>query len=276
MGSDKLIVNVALTGCVHYQHQNPALPVTPEEVGADVRRCHDAGATMFHVHARSRNGNPLWGTHNYTELVRAANEAAPGAVVVASCSGRHFKTLRERAAPLISRPKPDMASLTMGSFNFRDDASINPPQVVWLLLDEMTQKGIRPECEVFDLGHTYQIREMVEGGVLELPVYVNLFLGGPLPAEIGLLSLLVTILPEGTVWAGAGLGRAQWLANRWAISLGGHVRVGLEDSLWMDEGVPATNALMVERAVKTARAVGREPATVKETRRILGLKGESR
>lgn len=265
---DPLIVNVALTGCVH-PAGTPNLPVTPEEVGEDARRCADAGATMFHVHARDRRGNPTWRGGVYHWYVRAVREAVPGAVVVASCSGRHFRSLSERAASLGARP--DMASLTVGSFNFRDGASVNEPTMMWALLDRMNEKGIRPEVEIFDLGHVYELRRLMEAGHISTPVYANLFLGACLPGEITMLGLLVNTLPEGVAWAGAGLGRHQWNANRWAATLGGHARVGLEDALWIDKGERATNAGQVERIVALGRSIGREPATVEETRRILGL-----
>lgn len=263
-----MIINVALTGCVHAQADNPNLPITPEEVAADVRQCYDAGATMFHVHARNGHGNPCWGAGNYQPFVDAVRHGAPGAVVVASCSGRHFKTFMERSGTI--HTGPDMASLTMGSFNTMHGANVNEPSMIEALAKEMQEHGVVPELECFDIGHVAYIHRLISTRALEPPYYVNLFLGnlGSIPATQEFLGMMIDMLPDDSRWAGAGLGRFQFITTKWAISLGGDVRVGLEDSLWMDEAKTdlASNVRMVERAVEVGRILDRE---VEDAREVL-------
>jgi len=259
---DGLIINVALTGCVH-PASTPGLPTAPEEVADDAKRCWDAGASMFHVHARDAWGNPTYGEAAYRRYVDAVREAVPHAVVVASCSGRHFRSFGERAGAI--RAEPDMASLTVGSYNFGRSASVNEPSMIKKLASAMQAHGVVPEIECFEIGHVRQALRLADGGLLKPPFWFNLFLG-VLPPEKRYLEIMAEMLPEGALWAGAGLGRCQWDANRWAIEAGGHVRVGLEDSLWLEKGVRATNAAQVERAVEYGRALGREPCQAWEAR----------
>jgi len=258
---DGLIVNVALTGCVHDEG-----PLTPGAVALDAKRCWDAGASMFHLHARDWSGKPTWGENRYREYVEACRDLVPDAVLVVSCSGRQGWGLEERAGAI--RSGADMASLTTGSFNFRDAASVNPPDVIKGLAERMKKWGVKPEIECFDLGHVFNALKLIEEGLVD-PAWFNLFLGNELPAEREYLHLMASRVPS--PWAGAGIGKAQWDANRWAIEAGGHVRVGLEDSLWMSKGDRATNPRMVERAVAYGLCLGREPVNA---RRVLFGQGD--
>lgn len=251
---DGLIINVALTGCVHNKADNLALPITPEDVAADARRCADLGASMFHLHARDEAGNPACGREVYKQYVNAVREAVPGAVIVVSCSGRHFHSFSERSASIGSGA--DMASLTMGSVDFRDSTSENGTSMVNALLREMNKYGVGPECEVFDLGHYFRL----QGLELKRP-YVNIILGVHLPPT---LEMLLLLKQSGPLVGATAIGKDAWQVQRWAIGLGCHVRVGLEDSLWMDKGDPATNARLVERAVSFGRSLGREPISARE------------
>jgi len=268
--SDNLIVNVALTGCVATKGDNPVLPITPEEVAADARRCADEGAQVFHVHARDNHGNPVWGKGIYQTYIQAVREAVPGAIVCASLSGRHFSHFEQRSAAL--QADPDLASVTLGSVDFQDGkTSINGRGMVDGLLKLMEHWKVKPEFEVFDLGHCFRLQELARDGHLLKPVYANIILGVLVPAEIGLLGLLIQMLPSEHVWAGAGVGRDQWKVNKWSIVTGGHVRAGLEDNLWMHKGQRASNLSLVRRVVRYARFQGREPATLDQAREMLGL-----
>lgn len=263
---DKLIINVALTGCIHHKGDNPALPITPQEVAEDARRCADAGASMFHVHARNGHGNPCWGKGHYQTYVDAVRGAVPDCVIVASCSGRHFHSFFERSGAI--HAKPDMATLTLGSYNVYEGANVNEPSMIEALAKEMQKHGVIPEMECFELGHVAYARRLIEKGLVSYPWYFNLFLGAPwaIPSKKEYLVAMIDLLPERAVWAGAGIGRHQFEVNKWAIALGGHVRVGLEDSLWMDtkHNDPATNVRQVERMVKYGRVMGREPGNARE------------
>ena len=263
---DKLIVSVALTGLIARKGDNPALPVSPEEIAADVRRCLDAGASIFHIHARDTNGNATWHPGVYARIA----ELCPDAVLCASTSGRIFREFSERSAVLDVRGYR-MASLTMGSLNFPDGASVSEPATIRALASKMKRAGIVPELECFEIGHVHYTRRLIADGILKPPYFFNLFTGNPCGIEpgVGWLIAMVRELPPGVLWAGAGIGRHQFRANLWAMALGGHVRTGLEDNLLMLPGDLATNARLVERIVETGRLMGREPMNTEEVRLLL-------
>ncbi len=273
----QLLINLALTGMVPTKADNAAVPITPAEIADDCRRCHDAGAVLFHLHARDDDGTPTWRPDVYRDIIARVRTACPDAILCVSTSGRVFKTFEQRAAvlELDGDEKPDMASLTLGSLNFPKQASINDPAMIRALAERMTERGIVPELEVFDLGMADYAKFLIGRGVLRPPHYANLLLGslGTLAATPFNLVAASMALPAGTTWAAAGIGRFQFAMNSLAVAMGGHVRVGLEDALWMDaeKTTPATNVALVERIATLARAAGREPCTPAEARALIGL-----
>ena len=208
---------------------------------------------------------------------RQGPERCPDVVVCVSTSGRLWSELEKRAEvlELEGDVKPEMASLTLGSLNFPGQASVNEPSMIRGLAERMYERGVKPELEVFDFGMVDFGKYLLERGVLRSPSYFNLLLGslGTLSASPLHLSLLAQALPAESTWAAAGIGRFQFGVNTLAIASGGHVRVGLEDNLWLDAGreQPASNAGMVERLVTLARACGREVATPEQARAMIGL-----
>ena len=170
-----------------------------------------------------------------------------------------------------------MASLTLGSLNFPKQASVNAPSTIRGLAERMRERGIVPEWEVFDFGMLDYAAYLRGHGLLGDPVYVNLLLGslGTRAATPFNLALMVERLPAGATWAATGIGRFQLAMNRLAIAMGGHVRVGLEDNIWFDDERTelATNARLVERLVRIARAMGREPASPDQVRGRLQMPG---
>jgi uncharacterized protein (DUF849 family) len=275
---EKLIINAALTGMVPTKADNPHVPLSPAEIAGDARRCVAAGASIVHLHARDESGQATWRPDVYGEVLQRVREACPEVVLCVSTSGRVFRSFEERSAVLdIERPKPEMASLTLGSMNFAKQESVNPPAMIRALATKMQERNIVPELEVFELGMAEYSHYLVKSGILRAPFYANILLGnlGTLGATQTNLELAAKALPAGTVWAGAGIGRFQLEVNTMAIRMGGHVRVGLEDNLWFDEGrtVPATNPQLIERIVRLAREAGRTPASGPEARAIIGLPG---
>ncbi|HWQ24352.1 MAG TPA: 3-keto-5-aminohexanoate cleavage protein [Gaiellaceae bacterium] len=272
-----LIVNAALTGMVPTKEDNPNVPVTPEEIAEDAARCRRAGAAIVHLHARDEHGRPTWRADVYAEIVRRVRERCPDVVVCVSTSGRLWNEFEKRAEvlDLDGELKPEMASLTLGSLNFPRQASVNDPDMIRRLAERMHERGIVPELEVFDLGMVDYATYLLERGVLHPPLYFNLLLGslGTVSATPFNLALLARALPPGATWAGAGIGRFQLLVNSLAVASGGHVRVGLEDNLWLDPGKrqPASNLALVERLVALARLLGREVATPAQARQLIGL-----
>ena len=276
-----LIINAALTGMIPTKADNPAVPVTPDEIAEDARRCVEAGAAIVHLHARDEDGRPTYRKEVYAEIIQAVRERSPEVIVCVSTSGRTFKTLEERAdvLELEGDVKPELASLTLGSLNFPQQASVTDPQMIHDLAERMNQRGIVPELEVFDFGMADYAKFLLERDVLRLPLAFNLLLGslGTLSATAVNLATLAAALPEGSTWAGAGIGRFQFFVNSLAIAMGGHVRVGLEDNLWLDvrKERPASNRELVDRLAQLARAVERKIATPAQARSMIGLPARS-
>ena len=275
--SDKLIINVALTGMIPQKEDNYAVPISPDEIADDIKRCYELGATIFHVHARTTEGLATHKIDKFREIAEKIKSSCPEAIFCVTTSGRLYNEFEKRSQVLdLPDPlKPDMASLTLGSMNFAQQASINTPQMIQSLLKKMNDRKICPELEVFDMGMIDYAKFLIKSELLKEPLYFNLLLGslGTIQATSFNLAIMVNSLPEGSTWAATGLGKSQYKINALAITMGGHVRVGLEDSLYMgvDKSNLATNPRLVERLVQLARIVGRDPASPEETRKIIGL-----
>jgi 3-keto-5-aminohexanoate cleavage enzyme len=272
-----LIINACLTGMVPTKRDNPWVPVSPEEIAADAAACAAAGASIFHLHARDENGVPTYKAEVYSRILTKVREACPDAILCVSTSGRNFKTFEQRSEVLdIDGPaRPEMASLTLGSLNFPKQASVNEPEMISRLAMRMRERGIVPELEVFDMGMLDYGKFLIDRKILSGPHYVNLLLGslGTLSATPLHLALLVNALPAGTTWAAAGIGRFQFAMNSLAIVTGGHVRVGLEDNLFLDEAKQrsARNVDLIRRLVNLAQAAERPIASPAQARQIIGL-----
>ena len=273
---DKLIINAAITGMVPMKSDTPHVPITVDEIVADIKRARDAGASIVHLHARQEDGSADYRAEVYSQILAGARAVAPDVILCVSTSGRVFKTFEQRSEVLDCRnPQPEMASLTLGSMNFPKVASVNDPDMIRSLAQRMAERGIVPEMECFDLGMVEYANYLVEHRVLVAPFYCNLLLGslGTLSATPANLARMVGALPNGTTWAAAGIGRFQFPMNALAIAMGGHVRVGLEDNIWYDDERTrlATNAELITRLVRIAQACGREIATPDEARTMIGL-----
>jgi 3-keto-5-aminohexanoate cleavage enzyme len=272
-----LILNVALTGMVPTREDSLHVPLTPDEIAADAELVHRAGASIVHLHARDEDGRPTYRREVYEQIVAGVRERCPDVIACVSTSGRLFKTFEERSEvlDLDDGVKPEMASLTLGSLNFPKQASVNDPEMIGRLAEKMKERGIVPELEVFDLGMVDYAKYLIDRGVLEPPLYFNILLGslGTLSATPAHLATMVQELPPGSTWAAAGIGRFQFYVNTMAVAMGGHVRVGLEDNLWLDRAKtrPATNVALVERVAAVAEAVEREVATPAKARELIGL-----
>jgi 3-oxoadipate:acetyl-CoA acetyltransferase len=272
-----LIINAALTGMIPTKDDNPAVPITPDEIADDAQRCVEAGATIVHLHARDEDGRPTYRKEVYAEIIQAVRERCPEVIVCVSTSGRTFKTLDERAdvLELEGNLKPELASLTLGSLNFPQQASVNEPQMINDLAERMNERGIVPELEVFDFGMVDYAKFLLARDVIRRPLLFNLLLGslGTLSASAVNLATLAASLPEGSTWAGAGIGRSQFFVNGLAIAMGAHVRVGLEDNVWLDTRKErlASNPELVDRLARLARALERKIATPDQARSKIGL-----
>ncbi len=277
LANKPVIINAAITGMVPTKEDTPHVPITIDEIAADVEAVAEAGAAIVHLHPRDEKGRPTCDPEIYRRLISAVRTRCPEIIICASCSGRIESDIDARGVALTFEGdlKPDLASLTCGSMNFPHQASVNAPQTIVELARRMKDRGIKPEVEVFEPGMVNYARYLIRKNLLDEPIYVNILLGnlGTSPATAASLSHMLNLLPEGAVWSGAGIGRYQLTVNALALAMGGHVRVGLEDNPYYDWGkrTPATNRMLVERVVRIAGELGRPSATPQQAREIIGL-----
>ena len=268
---EKLIVVTALTGNVPTRGTSPNVPLTPEEIAEDVRRCADAGSSMFHVHARDSEGKPTLDAGVYLKIVRAIREVAPDPIVMLSTGGRASKDPEARAAPV--RLRPEIASITTGSNNLPGIIYQNSPQFIEFLAGVFKENEVKPEIEVFEAGMVNNGLFLAKKGYFELPMHFNFVMGAPgaIPATVKNLLFLSELIPSNCTWSVAGIGAREIPLATAAIVMGGHARVGLEDNARMPDGSDASNPALVEKVVRIAHEVGRDVATPEEARRILSL-----
>lgn len=274
---DPLIINTCLTGIVAKKSDNPNIPISTSEIVEDACRVIEAGANMLHIHARNKDGSASWQPEVYETILTSIRKQHPDAILVATTSGRASSDFEQRSAVLRleGSAKPDMASLTLGSMNFPTGASVNAPATILKLIELMHEMGIKPELEVFDMGMLNYAFYLARKNIIHEPCFINILLGslGSAPARLQELGIFTREIPASWTWAAAGIGRFQLATNVAAMIAGGHVRVGLEDALYMDTNKqePATNLALVERIVRISRDIGRTVASPAEARRMLGL-----
>jgi len=271
--NQKLIVKAALTGMIPMKEDTPNVPITPKEIAEDAYRVYKHGASVVHVHARDENGFPTHKAVVFREIFERIKEKCPDIIICATTSGRVDPQVEHRAEVLSL--KPEMASLTVGSLNFPKYASVNPPETIRKLAEIMKKNGILPELEIFEPGFINYALYLRRKGILKDPLHFNMLLGslGSVPADIRDLTYLVDSLPPGSVWSATGIGRYHTRINVGSIIMGGHVRVGVEDSIYYDYPNKrfATNEELVKRMVRIAKDVGRDIASPDEAREIIGL-----
>lgn len=272
-----LIINLAPTGMVPRKQHTEHVPVSVDEVLADLAECVPLGASIAHLHAREPDGEPTTDPDAWAALMSAVREAHPDLVVVGTTSGRDRPEFEQRAAVLglDADIRPDMGSLTLGSMNFMHQASMNSPDMIRRLAARMAEQGVKPELEVFDLGMVNFAQQLIREDLLQPPYYFNILLGNIATAQARLLPLATILaeLPEDSVVGIAGLGQFQRVATRLGVAVADAVRVGIEDNIWYDRSKNelATNAKLVALAAAQARAAERGVATPAQVRERLGL-----
>lgn len=276
---DKLIVNFTPTGMIPTKSQTPHVPVSPCEIIEDVRKAHQLGITMVHLHARdSITGLPDWRKEIYAEIIAGVRDFAPDLVICVSTSGRNFSEYEKRAdvLSLTGDLKPDMASLTLSSLNFNAQASINEPALIMRLAQEMADRGIKPELEAFDAGMINYAHYLIRKALIQPPFYFNLILGNIACAQADLLhiGIMVRDLPANSIFSLGGVGQAQQPVNALSIAMGYGIRVGLEDNIWYDQKRSrlATNEALLTRIHDIAHVHERDVMSPSELRTLLGLK----
>jgi 3-keto-5-aminohexanoate cleavage enzyme len=270
--TEPLLITVALCGAETTRDHNPAVPFTPAEIAAEARRSFDAGARMAHVHARWDDGTPTQDADRYVATVEAIRAAAPELIVQVSTGGAVGMTPAERLGSLAARP--EMATLTCGTVNFGKGVFENPAGLMLQFARAQLAAGIKPELEIFDLGHLDNARWLAAKAPLTGTQHYDLVLGVPGGAA-GTPQNVVTLaerLPPGSTWSATGIGPSSVPVIMTAIAAGGHVRVGFEDQVELAAGVLAgSNAELVERAARIGELAGRRVPTPAQARALLGL-----
>ncbi len=274
----KIVITAALCGAGTTKEQTPYVPITPEEIAADAVACVKAGASVIHIHIRDKEGKNTMETDRWIEVVTKVREALAAenldAVLNLTSSGSKFpEEMRLAHLPIL---KPEMCSYDPGTMNWANSyVFLNTPSFLEKLGELTIKEEIKPELEIFDGGMIGNVEYYLKKGFLKEPLHYQLVLNvsGGMKGNIENINYIVSKLRPGSTWSISGIG-----ASHMACMLGGlaagctGLRVGLEDNIYMEKGVLATNAQLVERACRLAELAGREIATAAEARELLGLK----
>jgi uncharacterized protein (DUF849 family) len=280
---DPVIITCSISGAIANRDQCPAIPYTPEEYAAEARRIVDEGGVMIHIHARTRDGTPSYEVEDFraiTEAIRAEVDD----VIVNYSTGAIGVPVAKRIEYLRAL-RPEVAALNMGSMNYakysrkRRDfvfkaVFANPFDEIMEFLEVMRELGIKPEHECFDTGHVGSLAPLVDMGLLEEPLHVSCVMGivGGVPPSARNLAAMVDNVPRGSHWGVIGISRDQWMLVAASLTLGGSIRVGLEDNLYLPNGEMArSNGELIAKARQMTEDVGRRPASVAEAREALGV-----
>lgn len=278
MKKRKVIINACLTGMIPTKELNPNTPISPKEIIQSALNCADLGASMVHLHARDEDGKPAWKKEIYAEIIHGIRKMNKDLILVVSTSGRNWKEFEKRSEclELEGDARPDMASLTMGSMNFINQESVNSPEMIKNLALKMKEKGIKPEIEIFEPGMIHKANYLINKDIIESEnPYFNILLGslGTAPLDAATFAAIAYLLPKNAIWSVAGIGTYQLDANVMGLSLGGGVRVGLEDNIYFDREKQklASNEELVGRIANIIKNMGLEIATPQEARKMLKL-----
>jgi len=280
---DPVIITCSISGSLANREQCPAIPYTPEEYAAEARRVVDESGAMIHIHARRPDGTPSYEIEDFQAITDAILDEV-GDVIVNFSTGAMGVPVEKRIAYLRAC-RPDVAALNMGSMNYakyspRRKAFVfkavfaNPFDEIIELLQAMNELGIKPEHECFDVGHVGSLDPLVDMGILHPPLHVSCVMGvtGGIPPTARNLALMADNVPAGSHWGLIGISRRQWMLVAAALTLGGSVRVGLEDNFYLPGGEMArSNGDLIARARRLCEDVGRRPASVAEARELLGV-----
>ncbi len=269
LSADRVVITAAIVGAEVTRADTPYVPFTAREISEEARRCADAGAAIVHLHVRTEDGAPSQDAARFREAIEAIR-AATDLVVQVSTGGAVGMDLETRLGGLTA--KPEMATLNCGSINFGDEVFENSFPSMRYIARRIRDAGCVPELELYELGHLDNAAWLMREGLISEPHWVQLVLGvkGALAARESVLRFFVSELPAHCHWGVAAVGRHQAPMLALALALGGHVRVGLEDNIYLERGVLAEgSAPFVERAVSDALERGRTPATASEVRQAL-------
>jgi 3-keto-5-aminohexanoate cleavage enzyme len=289
--SDPVVITCSISGTLANREQCPAIPYTPEEYASEARRIVDEGGVMIHIHARKPDGTPSYEIEDFAAISDAIRAEVGDAVIVNFSTGTIGVPVEKRIAYLRAC-RPEVAALNMGSMNYakysrsRRDfvfkaVFANPFEEIIELLEAMNELSIKPEHECFDVGHVGSLAPLIDMGVLQPPLHVDCVMGvvGGIPPTARNLAAMVENIPATASsdaapahWGVIGISRDQWMLIAAALTLGGSIRVGLEDNLYLPDGTMArSNGELIAKARQMTEDIGRRAATVAEARAMLAI-----
>jgi uncharacterized protein (DUF849 family) len=288
-GLNPAVITCSISGAIANRDQCPAIPYTPAEYAAEARRIVDEGGVHIHIHARSPDGRPSYEIEDFAAIQAAIVAEVGDAAIINFSTGTVGVPVQKRIAYL-EACRPEVAALNMGSLNYakysrsRKDfvfkfVFVNPFEEIIELLQAMRRLGIKPEHECFDVGHVASLVPLVDMDLLDAPLHADFVMGvvGGVPATARNLATMADNMPQpvgglGHHWGVIGIGREQWTMVAAALTLGGSIRVGLEDNFYLPDGRMArSNGELIAKARQMTQDAGRRPATVGEARALLGL-----
>jgi uncharacterized protein (DUF849 family) len=279
-----VVITCSISGAIANREQCPAIPYTPAEYAAEARRIVDEGGVMIHIHARKPDGTPSYEIEDFQAITEAIRAEVGEAVIVNYSTGTIGVPVQKRIEYLRAC-RPEVAALNMGSMNYAKYSRSrkqfvfqmvfqNPFEEIVELLGAMNEIGIKPEHECFDIGHVGSLEPLIDMGVLKTPLHVDCVMGvvGGIPPTARNLAAMVENIPDGSHWGVIGISRDQWMLVAAALTLGGSIRVGLEDNLYLPNGeMASSNGELIAKARQLTEDLGRRPATVQEARAMLNI-----
>ena len=288
---DPVVITCSISGAIANREQCPAIPYTPQEYGQEARRIVEEGGVMIHIHARKPDGTPSYEVEDFRAITDAIRSEVGDQVIINYSTGTIGVPVEKRIAYLRDC-RPEVAALNMGSMNYAKYSRSrkqfvfnmvfqNPFEEIIELLEAMNELGIKPEHECFDVGHVGSLEPLIDMGLLKTPLHVDCVMGvvGGIPPSARNLAAMVENIPGGggesghkSHWGVIGISREQWMLVAAALTLGGSIRVGLEDNLYLPDGrMASSNGELIAKAREMVLDVGRRPATVSEARAMLAI-----
>jgi len=287
---DPVVITCSISGALANRNQCPAIPYTPAEYAAEARRIVEEGGVMIHIHARKPDGTPSYEVEDFQAISQAIKDEVGDAAIINFSTGTIGVPVEKRIEYLRAC-RPEVAALNMGSMNYAKYSRsrkqfvfkmvfANPFEEIIALLEAMNELGIKPEHECFDVGHVGSLAPLVDMGVLRQPLHVDCVMGvvGGIPPTARNLAAMAENIPADpdggahSHWGVIGISRDQWMLVSAALTLGGSIRVGLEDNLYLPDGTMArSNGELIAKARQMTEDMGRRPASVAEARELLAI-----
>lgn len=275
---EKLIITAAICGAEVTKKHNPNIPYTLDELAKEAKLASKEGASIIHLHVREDDGTPTQSKQRFQEATTQIRELSPDVIILPSTGGAVGMSAEERLQSIYIKPSPEMATLDCGTMNFGGEEIFkNTESMMEVFAKEMYDLGIKPELECFDVGMINTVLRLQREGIFRAPLHFNLVLGvrGGIDATLENLAYMKNSIPKESTFSVTGIGRFEFPMVAAAIISGGHVRVGFEDNIYLSKGKLAkSNGELVKKAKRIANELGREIATPKEARQILGLESQ--